>query len=267
MNEKTWLRKALVLASIFLFVGAGVIPSLGGTVIDKKSNHPISKGKTLYVGGTGPLNYTWIQTAIRDASDGDTVYVYDDSSPYYEEVEVDKSINLIGEDKDTTVIIRPFHGIDIIYVNADWVNISGFTIKNGNHGIDTSSNYNTITGNIISNNYDGIHLDSSIYNTIEGNNISKNKRGIYLGFSNRNTIQKNNFIDNEQDVYFWNNFRNMFLQLFMRNRFKQNYWDRAQVLPKLIRGEFYVWIPPFANVLIFPWISIDWRPALKPYDL
>jgi len=41
-------------------------------------------GSTLYVGGSGPNNYTSIQDAINDASDGDTIYVYDDSSPYHE---------------------------------------------------------------------------------------------------------------------------------------------------------------------------------------
>ena len=41
-------------------------------------------GNTLYVGGSGPGNYTRIQDAIDNASDGDTVFVYDDSSPYFE---------------------------------------------------------------------------------------------------------------------------------------------------------------------------------------
>ena len=33
-------------------------------------------GKTLYVGGSGPGNYTKIQDAINNAIDGDTIYVY-----------------------------------------------------------------------------------------------------------------------------------------------------------------------------------------------
>jgi hypothetical protein len=63
-----------------------------------------SKGKTLYVGGSGPGNYTKIQDAIDDASDGDTVFVYDDSSPYYKNMVIDKKINLTGEHRETTVI-------------------------------------------------------------------------------------------------------------------------------------------------------------------
>ena len=58
----------------------------------------------MYVGGSGPGNYTRIQSAIDYAFDGDTVFVYDDSSPYYENIEVKKSVYLIGENKDTTII-------------------------------------------------------------------------------------------------------------------------------------------------------------------
>jgi len=45
---------------------------------------------TLYVGGSGFGNYSTIQDAVDNASSGDTVYVYDDSSPYIENVVVDK---------------------------------------------------------------------------------------------------------------------------------------------------------------------------------
>ena len=123
----------------------------------KKPSNTISSGNTLYVGGTGPGNYTKIQDAIDNASDRDTVFVYDDSSPYYENVIVDKSINLVGEDRDTTVIDADSIE-DAVYITVDWVNISGFTIRNsGNRqsGIDIGSNYNIITGNIISNNDNG----------------------------------------------------------------------------------------------------------------
>ena len=47
-------------------------------------------GTTLFVGGSGPGNYSSIQAAIDDANPGDTVFVYSDSSPYYEQITVDK---------------------------------------------------------------------------------------------------------------------------------------------------------------------------------
>jgi len=59
-------------------------------------------GRTLYVGGSGPGNYTSIQDAINDASDGDTIFVF--NGTYYENVIIDKSVKLVGENRNTTVI-------------------------------------------------------------------------------------------------------------------------------------------------------------------
>ncbi|MCD6481001.1 MAG: hypothetical protein J7L31_01850, partial [Thermoplasmata archaeon] len=72
--------------------------------IEKRDILTNDGGNILYVGGSGPENYSKIQNAIDNASDGDTVFVYDDSSPYYENIVINKSINLVGENKDTTVI-------------------------------------------------------------------------------------------------------------------------------------------------------------------
>jgi hypothetical protein len=54
----------------------------------REQTSTLGRGKTLYVGGDGDGNYTRIQDAIDNASDEDTVFVYDDSSPYYENVVV-----------------------------------------------------------------------------------------------------------------------------------------------------------------------------------
>jgi len=169
-------KKALVLVTIVLFVGAGFIPSISGAI---GNLNELNSGQSivtfhrgiLYVGGSGPNNYTAIQAAVNDASNGDTVFVYDDSSPYYEKVVVNKTIDLIGENRDTTII----DGIgyeDVVYVSSDWVTISGFTIRNGGHeGVVIVSNYNTFTGNTISNNNYGIVFVGSSNITISGNII------------------------------------------------------------------------------------------------
>jgi len=59
-------------------------------------------GNTLYVGGNSPGNYTTIQSAINTANPGDTIFVY--SGTYYENVLVNKTLNLFGENKDITII-------------------------------------------------------------------------------------------------------------------------------------------------------------------
>ncbi|UCF08128.1 MAG: right-handed parallel beta-helix repeat-containing protein, partial [Thermoplasmata archaeon] len=87
---------------------------------------PTVRTTTLYVNTTGDNGgYTSIQDAINASHDGDTVFVY--NGTYYENVVVNKTINLMGEDKDLTVIDGGDIG-DVIRVVADWVNISGFTV-------------------------------------------------------------------------------------------------------------------------------------------
>ena len=61
-------------------------------------------GVTRFVGGSGPGNYTSIQDAINDSSDGDIVFVY--TGTYYESLIVDKAIHLLRENKYSTVIVN-----------------------------------------------------------------------------------------------------------------------------------------------------------------
>jgi hypothetical protein len=79
------IRKWVAVAAILLFLGTCIIPAMAQYIEKPFST---SRGGWLYVGGSGPGNYTTIQQAINDASNGDTVYVYDDSSPYKEQVSV-----------------------------------------------------------------------------------------------------------------------------------------------------------------------------------
>jgi len=197
-DKRMIVRKVLTVAVILLFIGMS-IPSTA-TVVEKKFSMTFYDGDTLYVGGDGSGNYSKIQAAIDNASNGDTVFVYDDSSPYYENVIVDKSINLIGENRYTTVIDGGGSG-DVVYVPDDGVNISGFTITNGssgNAGISISGNHNTIKDNrLLENNYDGIRIHGRFDNIIE-NEISNNSHNaIALGLdAEDNTIVDNTIANN-----------------------------------------------------------------------
>jgi len=122
------MRKGLAVGIILLFVGTGIIPSFAQ--ITEKASPLILRNHWLYVGGSGPGNYSSIQAAINATSSGDTVFVYAASSPYYENVIVNKSIKLIGEDRNMTII----DGKKIdnpIWIKASFVNVSDFTISNG----------------------------------------------------------------------------------------------------------------------------------------
>jgi parallel beta-helix repeat protein len=183
---------------------------------DEKPYNRLTNGSTLYVGGSGPGNYSSIQYAIDAASDGDTVFVYDDSSPYYENIVLDKTINLVGEDKDTTIINGGGSG-DVVYVSANQVKIQGFTIKiqwpnkvsncstflNERHCIYLYlSSENSISEcNIISNQWEGIYMHRSSQNSISNCNFLNNEHGIQIHVSFYNFISNCNFLNNKYGIY------------------------------------------------------------------
>jgi parallel beta-helix repeat protein len=145
----------------------------------------------------GGGNFTTIQDAINNSNDGDTIYVW--TGTYYENVVVNKTVSLIGNGSTETIINGSGVG-DVVTIERDWVNITGFTITNGNWGIITSStNNNKISDcNITSNGQDGISLGSSSGNTISGSDISDNLWGISFNNCNSNTISGNNITLNKQ---------------------------------------------------------------------
>ena len=190
-----------------MFLGVVIAPLIQSTVIEK-STIPFSNSKTLYVGGDGPGNYTRIQDAVDDAGDGDTVFVFDNSSPYYENVVVDKSINLIGKDRNTTVVDGG--GFDsVIEVSADNVYVEGFTVTNCMHdlseaGINIFTDWNTVKNNIIMENQrTGIRLSGSNHNLIENNTLKDNiLYHIFLrSQSNNNTIRNNTLTQSDDWSY------------------------------------------------------------------
>jgi len=207
----SYVKKVLAVAVILLFISMSVIPSTGTNVV-KKSSIVSFDGNTLYVGGNGPGNYSKIQDAINDANHGDTVFVYNDSSPYYERVLIYKSIYLIGEDKHSTVIDADKKGSPI-RITADDCLVSGFTIQNckklNNYDyapvqIHSSKNV-TIKDNIITigdMEYNpwvaAIDLYKSTYNTIQDNYIyEENHKAVSDGIilrvgSSHNIISGNN---------------------------------------------------------------------------
>ncbi len=154
--------------------------------------------KILYVGGSGPGNYSSIQDAINESSDGDTVFVY--RGTYIENLCVNKSIVLIGEDRDTTIIDGSEKDspvwISTIIIRANSVNVKGFTILNEKAyscGIFIGMNYNenVIVDNNIIFPWKGIWLWESRNNIIKENIISDTWDGIYLEGSEDNVITDN----------------------------------------------------------------------------
>jgi len=284
-----------------IIIGVTILIILSGltSVNAEQNNSEITKlSETLYVGGTGPGNYSNIWEAVINASDGDTVFVYDDSAPYIEHVSIYNQIFLIGENKETTVIDGNGTG-NVVNIAADFVTVSGFTIQNGEKGIylDEQSN-TTISDNIIiDNNVHGIHYYSSCdYNTVTGNTVSNNGEiGIYFSsFAEHNIISENlisnnlngsslagfaygeitgnSFEDNTEyalTLRLWCNENKIHFNNFIGNGKDIMFFQSV-----LNRWSFNYWDRPrllpkpiIGIILVFPWIKFDWRPLLTPHEL
>jgi len=191
------IKKLFAFAVIILFVYLCITPSLAVDNV-KKTSVPVSDGNILYVGGSGPGNYTTIQSAINDANNGDAVFVYDDSSPYLENLQINKSINLTGENNETTVIDGNMEIEYVVRILCNSVNISGFKIINAGDGIQIYSNETTIIkNNIINNIWYGVAVYGGCNNTIYDNIIRDNCGGVLLCSNGQNNIiLENTIIDN-----------------------------------------------------------------------
>ena len=180
-------RKCLAVGIILLFVGTAIISS--GAQDIEKSSLPTSSGQWLYVGGSGSGNYSKIQDAIDNARDGDTVYVYSGMYRFNKTenasdpcVQINKSINLIGQDKTTTIINGSGHWLNVIIVGTK-ITLSGFTVRT-----DGPSQFTRIGITI-----DCPSEDIAIYDTI----ITKNYYGIVIGsFTNSYPLKNVNIYDN-----------------------------------------------------------------------
>jgi nitrous oxidase accessory protein len=192
-------RKCVVVGIILLCVVTSTITSFAQDIT--KPYRTTLNSHWLYVGGNGPGNYTKIQDAIDDASQGDVIFVF--SGIYYENILIHKSLHLIGENTDTTII----DGQDItsvVLIIAHFITVERFTIQNSSYtpsdhsgGVEVESNHTTISHNRIVDNFEnGIYVNQASYTTISENNISQSHHGIWIAESSRNTITMNIIYNN-----------------------------------------------------------------------
>ena len=159
------------------------------------------KGPILYVGGGHQGDYTTIQSAINDAQSGYTIYVYDEGSPYYENLIISKSLYLMGENRDTTAIDG--RNVDnVIHISVDYVNISGFTLRKSGSaaGISVNSDHNAIWNISFQENHYGIEIAYSRDTLIKSCKFMDNDYGIYLLGSRDNRILENLLNDHQRGI-------------------------------------------------------------------
>jgi len=222
------VKKSLAFTTVILFIGICFIP-VSESIEMKRSCGILgnARGNTLYVGGSGGQNFSTIQEAIDAAIGGDIVFVYDDSSPYQENIRINKQILVTGENRDTTIISGITGQDHVVRISSKNAEINGFTIigaagaqdgiavyplmedsfisnniiKDSSYGIflqATSTRITIMDNMILDNEYEGIILQESDRNVISGNTISGNGDfGIALEtISKQNEILDNTVEDN-----------------------------------------------------------------------
>jgi hypothetical protein len=276
-----------------------LMASIGSNVFGNESTNRIT---TIYVDddntggpwdGTQINPYRFIQDGIDDANPLDIVFVY--NGTYYENVVITKKINLIGEDKNNTIIDGKRNG-SVVYIIGVGVILSGFTLQNSSReyythaGIEMYSDRNYIGGNIIKDNRVGIHLlfarglipkgNNTVINNflienemdafcihcsnnlIKKNHIENNGGGVFLQqFARFNRIEENNIINNTFDA---GHFRAIF------NSWDKNYWENwighknplLKWCPKMIPK----YIPFMGTFKKLSWPSFDFHPQSEPYN-
>lgn len=193
-------RKELIIQLIFL----SITLFLSGCMIE---SFPPSKDEKipngLFVCMSGEKEFTSIQDAIDVADTGQTIFVF--SGVYDERLVINKTINLVGEDPESTIIDGKKLGRVIIITDEGFCNITGFTIQNSMSnvpGIEVKTSNNNINKNIIKYSYIGINSIGANYNYFHNNTfISNTMYAIYLSSrSNYNMIYSNVFDDNSYGV-------------------------------------------------------------------
>ena len=179
-----------------------------------------------------PDDFATIQGAINNAAPGDTIFV--SSGVYYERVVVNKTVMLVGENRETTIVDGGFAG-SVFQITADNVSVTGFKLQNtgwkwGRSGVEiynadyceikgnfvfltchqirlNGSRGSKIIANIVSAPRDyfpqsayGIRLENSADCLIENNTVSNNIGGIHLQNATNCTVTGNYIFQNSQGV-------------------------------------------------------------------
>lgn len=154
-----------------------------------------SNGSVIHV----PGDYPRIGWAVGNATDGDTILVA--PGVYQENVVVNKSLRIVGEAMNATVVDGG--GYDwqrittcFLILSAN-VSIENLTIQDAYYGIYVEDAENaTIQSNIVVLSFYGIFLEGSCYATIQNNIATNNSFGVLLHYCANCSVNNNTATDN-----------------------------------------------------------------------
>ena len=265
------MKKAIVHIIVMQVVAILLAPSILGISNDAEyiSDPDTSSMVIIYVDDDGGADYTKVQDAIDNATNGDTIIVY--NGTYNENIVVNKRLSIMGIGDSILFGMDETEGTPVVLIEVDGVEFNSFIIEGLFDGIVLSGvDRCLISNNYITHTQRGIFMIESFGNVIANNSIVHNTNyGIMLQNCAHDYIQSNEFTLNEGIALFiynaanneieYNNFRynqkNAFFINAPINYYVENYWDRARIFPKII----------FGLRSIFPWVNFDWHPAQEPY--
>ena len=163
---------------------------------------PAVSGNTIVVDpNTG---YGSIDRAIREAGEGDTILVH--SGTYTGCLVIDKRVALRGVDTGGGLPeINARSGGNAVTVSADGVWLEGFVVKNSDSagsGILVTANDVTVAGNVVTDCFDGIRVDSGRNVVVIGNHLYRNDdAGIYVTNGTGIRVTGNHANDNLYGAY------------------------------------------------------------------
>jgi parallel beta-helix repeat protein len=185
---KTYTKTGIFLIGVILLVLCGFVGI-------------VSAAQTWYVDDDGGANFTKIQDAVNNAIEGDTIIVRDGT--YTENINVTDRLTIRSENGSENCIVQASNPADpVFWVFADYVNLSGFTVK-GASGDDSAGiflylvDHCSISDTNTSDSYFGIHLYNSNNNILMNNTANSNEKfGIFLDVSSNNNKVTNNTANN-----------------------------------------------------------------------
>jgi parallel beta-helix repeat protein len=205
--------------------------------------------------------YAAIQEAIDAAIPGDTIYV--EAGTYCEHLSITKdSLTLVGENRETTIIDSNWTGT-VVYVTANNVIITGFTIQRGGglwpySGIflSYSSNSSVYNNKATNNDHFGIYLRDSSNVSVYNNDAINNYVGITLYDSSDIFIWSNNVTNNSMGVFLQESFN----IAFYSNNINRSGDSGIVLIPasnvsihsnNITNSEYGMWIKESSNNVIY----------------
>lgn len=171
-----------------------------------------------------PDDYPTIQEVINHANDGAAVFVR--KGTYLENLVINKSLSLVGENWENTIVDGNSLG-NVTEITKSNVTISGFTIQNSgdsqeSNGIIVTAQIGNcnIRGNRLLNNHHGMTLWNSSGNRVFGNNVGPNyDEGIWVYSGSDNELVGNTITNSSSAVVLFSSSNNTIRENEMTQNF------------------------------------------------